>query len=792
MTVTLKFGWCDCVNNVNVYSNEITQTIDFDCTKKLTELVQTTLKYTDPDEKSKSIACYLYVCRAASGHKGGNATCIAPAKCSLCSLETDPVNADKHAGTVDKNGFYSCCSKPNTPENVNGVYQISNIGHLVWFRDYVNQGNTSANAILLNDLDMTDVAWTPIASTALYYNENPTEESEWGYKGTFDGNGKVIKNLTMTGSSEKDASFGLFGTLSGTVKNLGIENFKYTGAEKDSHVGSVAGQMLSGALIENCFANTGNINTKVGTDTGVAGGIAGCNYGGTICGCLQVNYTISAGRHAGIVSDNCGDSSSSDRKGTVVNCVTNYGSVENKDRKGKVTNSQSGLDNTRLASGEAAWVLNGNSADGAWGQTLGTDNYPVLGGAEVYQIINCKNETIYSNTNENIGHIWEDGICTVCKLTKDSDGNYLIGTADDLVAFSGVVNSGETSANAILTADIDMSGKSWTPIGNESTRYAGTFDGNYHVIYNLSVKVDTVHETGLFGRITSGTVKNLGVINATVENTKNIRAGVIAGEIHKSTVENVFTAGTITVTTTNSQAGGIAGECASSTLTNCYTTYGCLAYQGTANNCYYQAESANTSSTGTNLPASAFTGGEVAYLLQGDRTEQVWGQNIDGEGTKDAYPVFSDDKVYQVSDPAGYTNTAPEATTYTVTVNEAENGTVIGGGSYAVDATVTLTITPNEGYKLGTLTVKCGETEIEVDEDYTFTMPAGDVTVTAAFEECSIDVGDVNSDGAITIADVLIILQSVLNGSEISNADMNSDGELSLIDVLRVLKLCVN
>ena len=195
MTVTLKFGWCDCGNNVNVYSNEVTQTIDFDCTKKLTELVQTNLKYTDSDGNSKNIYCYLYVCRDASGHKGGNATCITPAKCKICSLETGTVDADKHAGTVDKNGFYSCCSKPNTPENVNGVYQISNIGHLVWFRDYVNQGNRNANAILLNDLDMTGIAWTPIASTVLFYDANPTEESELGYKGIFDGNSKVKKIL---------------------------------------------------------------------------------------------------------------------------------------------------------------------------------------------------------------------------------------------------------------------------------------------------------------------------------------------------------------------------------------------------------------------------------------------------------------------------------------------------------------------------------------------------------------------------------------------------------------------
>ena len=92
------------------------------------------------------------------------------------------------------------------------------------------------------------------------------------------------------------------------------------------------------------------------------------------------------------------------------------------------------------------------------------------------------------------------------ELTQDSNGNYLIGTPDELVAFSELVNSGERSANAVLTQDIDMSGvEDFAPIGTyinnsdlaaigisypEITNYSyqGTFDGDGYTIKNLNIK----------------------------------------------------------------------------------------------------------------------------------------------------------------------------------------------------------------------------------------------------------------------------------------------------------------
>ncbi|MCH5177871.1 MAG: hypothetical protein J1F25_07585, partial [Prevotellaceae bacterium] len=75
-----------------------------------------------------------------------------------------------------------------------------------------------------------------------------------------------------------------------------------------------------------------------------------------------------------------------------------------------------------------------------------------------------------------------------------------------------------------------------------------------------------------------------------------------------------------------------------------------------------------------------------------------------------------------------------EAKAYNVTVAETENGTVTADKETAlVGEEVALTITPDKGYELTELTVKTGETAVELTEDNTFIMPEGDVTVTATF-----------------------------------------------------------
>ena len=223
---------------------------------------------------------------------------------------------------------------------------------------------------------------------------------------------------------------------------------------------------------------------------------------------------------------------------------------------------------------------------------------------------------------------------TWAELTKDAKGNYLIGSAKDLAEFTLVVRSGETGANALLTADVDMGGESnFQPIGlysedddHSKFSYSGTFDGNGHVVRNLTVRQTDTYKVGLFGRTDGCTIKNLGIINATMTSEAGATAGVIAGEITNSTILNCFTAGTLTVTTEEAPNGGIAGEVSgSTTLTNCYTTHETLASSnsGSIDNSYAGDEVTNMQP------------GELCYTLNGDQTSIHYYQDI----ATDAYPT---------------------------------------------------------------------------------------------------------------------------------------------------------
>lgn len=288
----------------------------------------------------------------------------------------------------------------------NGNFIIKTYDDLLEMAYWVNTGKekyTKGNYILANDIICPDNKhWTiPIGQTELYYNANPAANGNWGFAGTFDGNGHIIKNLSVAGSSSKDASFGLFGTLSGTVKHLGMENFTYTGAGKDSRVGAVAGQVLKGGNITDCYLVTGNINTQINTKNGVAGGIAGSNYAGTIKNCYVYDLKVVADRAGGIVGDNYGDSNGAngtDRPGSIINCYTSTSSICN---RGKATNSIANVNAAMYASGEITYLLNNGVTDGTqvWYQNIdngnNADKYPVFTGGTVYKV--ARDDKEYSN-----------------------------------------------------------------------------------------------------------------------------------------------------------------------------------------------------------------------------------------------------------------------------------------------------------------------------------------------------------------------------------------------------------
>ena len=156
-----------------------------------------------------------------------------------------------------------------------------------------------------------------------------------------------------------------------------------------------------------------------------------------------------------------------------------------------------------------------------------------------------------------------------------SDDPYKIATAAQLAFMAQEANKegseyqwADARKYFKLTADINLKGHEWTPIGSESLRFAGSFDGDGHVIVNLNVK-GAGRFAGLFGWIRNGaTVKNLVIRNASVSavspgsessETQNMEAysGIVAAYCAGGcTISNCKVDGTVT---SDYCAGGIVG-----------------------------------------------------------------------------------------------------------------------------------------------------------------------------------------------------------------------------------------
>ena len=114
-----------------------------------------------------------------------------------------------------------------------------------------------------------------------------------------------------------------------------------------------------------------------------------------------------------------------------------------------------------------------------------------------------------------------------------------ISTLAELQSFAADVRGGNTyeGKTVVLTADIALGGEEtpWTPIGNASNKFEGTFDGNGHIISDLYIN-STEANQGLFGYVNGGTVKNC-VVQGSVVSTKGYVAGIV-GYNNKGTIEN--------------------------------------------------------------------------------------------------------------------------------------------------------------------------------------------------------------------------------------------------------------
>ena len=323
-----------------------------------------------------------------------------------------------------------------------------------------------------------------------------------------------------------------------------------------------------------------------------------------------------------------------------------------------------------------------------------------------------------------LGMVQTAHAATITPSKPEGDGSaehpYQIKTAAELYWFVGLVNgdasvcTGEVAqnpaANAVLTADIIVNKNVldadwncildkntaivWTPIGSQTGKYQGTFEGNGHTISGLYFGSNDLGEgssagseegsyVGLFGSVGSnGSVSNVGVEDSYFFPYGNYVSG-LCGE-NEGAIEGCYFRGNVR---SRYYVGGVCGRNLGS-IRSCYVSAKvagsnyvgavCGANDGnegenvTIEDCYYDKTIASDVASAVGQTAAKvrnvlgktterFAKGEVTYLLNGSTSTDnpIWGQKI---GT-DTYPVFYNgtNKVYATKGCVIYNNTGDES-----------------------------------------------------------------------------------------------------------------------------------
>ena len=491
--------------------------------------------------------------------------------------------------SFDDNGFCAVCDfgQPAVDADGDGYVDIANAGNLYWLRYAVNiQKNYSLNAELTADIVINENVnvsdgrrtWKAIGGNNGFYS------------GIFDGNGYTISGLYSNGSA-------LFCDVKdGIIRNVGIIDC-YIFTRTDS-AAAIADYISDTSRVENCFCTGGEIRGKYEVGSIVArcggtvincyntsdvggiyggdacGGIVGELYsGGSILNCYntgKINAGASTRFYGGIVGDIYMDA------GKVDNCYylnTTWGTgIGGADSAGKANSMTA----EQFASGEVAYLLGD-----AFGQTIGTDALPVLGGQKVYKGTNCKNETVYSNTELNGAHQWINDFCTVCgtmditsavasttvggtttyHLTLDAAIQAVKDcTAEDEAVVKLLKNIDQGSSYQEITSGVftlDLNGKTLKSVGKyvlcvyrngvdvtiEDTGVGGTINGSNYGVYaywncTLTIGGGTItgSERGIYASgckvfISGGTITGKYAVRTASNSTVTISGGTIRSNV---------------------------------------------------------------------------------------------------------------------------------------------------------------------------------------------------------------------------------------------------------------------
>lgn len=291
------------------------------------------------------------------------------------------------------------------------------------------------------------------------------------------------------------------------------------------------------------------------------------------------------------------------------------------------------------------------------------DGNPITKSGETISIGILNEITMFnSDTSCSHEHYNADGFCEACgayQEPKNWKEYYEIYNAGQLFWFAKQFNDSKIpdNSNLKLMKDIEIpGGHDWTSIGDmDGKSFQGNIEGNYHVISGLRPADDSPSfKRGLVAKITHGSVQNIGLV---LEG--NWTCGLCRTAMYDINIQNCFVVGT-----------NFLNSCSNGTVTNCLAVSGKL--EGTASsvsnratftNCYETSKGSNSSrgEITTIDSEEKLKSGEIAYNLNGNRSDGTWGQVIG----KEDYPHFRKYSKTVYYDPAAGTYSNNKAASIT-------------------------------------------------------------------------------------------------------------------------------
>ena len=188
-----------------------------------------------------------------------------------------------------------------------------------------------------------------------------------------------------------------------------------------------------------------------------------------------------------------------------------------------------------------------------------------------------------------------------------------------------------TTGYSTYASSTANAGVGWTPLGNSTTKFTGTFDGDSYSISDVYISVGTsVDYVGLFGYTTGSTIENLSVLDITIYGGDDYTGGLV-GYNSSSSVTNCNISGNIY--SCDDYVGGLVGYNSSSSVTNSYSTVnidssGSSNVGGLVGN-NYSSSVTDSYSTGS-VSGSTYVGGMIGLYSSGTIQDCFWDKTTSG------------------------------------------------------------------------------------------------------------------------------------------------------------------